>query len=136
MKELPLPWPHAQVWDLFYNAAAVRELLRAKIKEESLRTYLFSYSAVYDSLSLAILAEMFELDQAVVHSTISKMIITEELQVLTAAAALVLLLFLSDRSGWRLCSSDDYFCFIYFDAMIFSDALLDISALVITFCAN
>ena len=51
------------------------------MQEESLRTYLFTYSRVYDSLSLHILAEMFELPLSVVHSTISKMIINEELQV-------------------------------------------------------
>jgi translation initiation factor 3 subunit C len=70
---------NAKVWDLFYNAKAVREMIKSKIQEESLRTYLFSYSSVYDSLSLDILAQMFELDKSVVHSTISKMIINEEL---------------------------------------------------------
>jgi len=72
-----------QVWDLFYNANGVREMIKQKIQEESLRTYLFSYSSVYDSLSLDILASMFELDKAVVHSIVSKMIINEELMVKT-----------------------------------------------------
>ena len=70
-----------QVWDLFYNAGSVRDMIKQKIQEESLRTYLFSYSSVYDSLSLDILASMFELDKAVVHSIVSKMIINEELMV-------------------------------------------------------
>jgi translation initiation factor 3 subunit C len=70
---------NAKVWDLFYNTKSVREMIKQKIQEESLRTYLFSYSSVYDSLSLEILALMFELDKSVVHSTISKMIINEEL---------------------------------------------------------
>ena len=52
-----------------------------KIQEESLRTYLFTYSSVYDTLSLVTLAEMFELDVYKVHSIISKMIINEELMV-------------------------------------------------------
>ncbi|KAH7957428.1 hypothetical protein HPB52_018908 [Rhipicephalus sanguineus] len=47
--------------------------------EESLRTFLFTYSSVYDSLSIETLAEMFELNKSVVHSIISKMIIGEEL---------------------------------------------------------
>lgn len=69
------------MWDLFYNANNVRDMIKQKIQEESLRTYLFSYSSVYDSLSLDILASMFELDKSVVHSIVSKMIINEELMV-------------------------------------------------------
>lgn len=70
---------NAKVWDLFYQRDKVRDLISTKIQEESLRTYLFCYSSVYDYLSLPMLAEMFELDQPVVHSIISKMIINEEL---------------------------------------------------------
>ncbi|KAL7990043.1 hypothetical protein Chor_012709 [Crotalus horridus] len=57
---------NGKVWDL-------------KIQEESLRTYLFTYSSVYDSISMEILSDMFELDLPTVHSIISKMIINEEL---------------------------------------------------------
>lgn len=70
-----------QVWDLFHQADKVRDLIRSKIQEESLRTYLFCYSSVYDSISLPYLALMFELETPVVHSIISKMIIGEELMV-------------------------------------------------------
>jgi translation initiation factor 3 subunit C len=69
------------VWDLFFQRDKVRDLISTKIQEESLRTYLFCYSSVYDSLSLPLLAEMFELERPVVHSIISKMIINEELMV-------------------------------------------------------
>ncbi|GFR65330.1 eukaryotic translation initiation factor 3 subunit C [Elysia marginata] len=69
----------AQVWDLFYQADKVRDMISAKIQEESLRTYLFRYSAMYDSLSLESLATMFEISPRLVHATISKMIINEEL---------------------------------------------------------
>nr|CAD7418150.1 unnamed protein product [Timema poppensis] len=70
---------NAKVWDLFHCADKVREMLTRLIQEEALRTYLFTYSNVYDSISMSTLAEMFELDLAIVHSTISKMIINEEL---------------------------------------------------------
>ncbi|XP_072388517.1 eukaryotic translation initiation factor 3 subunit C [Diabrotica undecimpunctata] len=70
---------NAKVWDLFYQADQVRSMLTKLIKEESLRTYLFTYSHVYDSISMATLAEMFQLGKPVVHSIISKMIINEEL---------------------------------------------------------
>lgn len=72
---------NAKVWDLFYQADAVRAMLTKLIKEESLRTYLFTYSHVYDSISMGTLAEMFQLEKCVVHSIISKMIINKELMV-------------------------------------------------------
>ena len=56
-------------------------MITLKIQEETLRTYLFTYSSIYTSLSMDILAEMFELPRATIHSIISKMIINEELMV-------------------------------------------------------
>lgn len=70
---------NTKVWDLFYEADRVREMLIKFIKEESLRTYLFTYSNVYTSLSIPSLAQMYELPVQKVHSLISKMIINEEL---------------------------------------------------------
>ncbi|KYO41055.1 eukaryotic translation initiation factor 3 subunit C-like protein [Alligator mississippiensis] len=70
---------NGKVWDLFPEADKVRDMLVRKIQEESLRTYLFTYSSVYDSISMEILADMFQLDLPTVHSIISKMIINEEL---------------------------------------------------------
>ncbi|XP_016113614.1 eukaryotic translation initiation factor 3 subunit C-like isoform X2 [Sinocyclocheilus grahami] len=70
---------NSKVWDLFPEAQRVQEMLVRKIQEESLRTYLFTYSSVYDSISMKTLSEMFELDLPTVHSIISKMIINEEL---------------------------------------------------------
>ncbi|XP_065511357.1 eukaryotic translation initiation factor 3 subunit C-like protein isoform X2 [Caloenas nicobarica] len=70
---------NGKVWDLFPQAERVRAMLVRKIQEESLRTYLFTYSSVYDSISMETLAAMFELDLPTVHSIISKMIINEEL---------------------------------------------------------
>ncbi|XP_014287661.1 eukaryotic translation initiation factor 3 subunit C [Halyomorpha halys] len=69
----------AKVWDLFYEADKVRSMLIRLIKEESLRTYLFTYSHVYASISMVTLGKMFQLEKPVVHSIISKMIINEEL---------------------------------------------------------
>jgi len=70
---------NAKVWDLFHETDKVRNMIMQKIKEESLRTYLFTYSHVYDTLCLQTLADMFNLERDVVHSIISKMIINEEL---------------------------------------------------------
>ena len=70
---------NTKVWDLFYESDRVREMLVKFIKEESLRTYLFTYSNVYTSLSIPSLAQMYDLPVQKVHSLISKMIINEEL---------------------------------------------------------
>ena len=67
---------------MFYQADRVRTILMRKIKEDSLRTYLFTHSSVYDSLSMATLSQMFELEQATVHSIISKMVMNQQLMVI------------------------------------------------------
>jgi len=67
-------------WALFPHSEHVKAMITKKIKEESLRTYLFTYNKVYDSISMHALAEIFELPWQNVHSIISKMIINEELQ--------------------------------------------------------
>ena len=50
-----------------------------RIQEEGLRTYLFTYSSFYASLSLASLATTFSLPVRTVTATVSKMIWSEEL---------------------------------------------------------
>jgi hypothetical protein len=64
----------------FYRRG-VKELLLRKIKEECLRTYLFTYSHVYDSISLPKLASMYSLEYSQVHSIVAKMIINQEFMV-------------------------------------------------------
>ncbi|VDM43519.1 unnamed protein product [Toxocara canis] len=70
---------NAKVWNLFRNADRVKEMVVSRIQEESLRTYLLMYSTVYTTVSLDVLAQLFELSTHKVHSVISKMIISEEL---------------------------------------------------------
>jgi translation initiation factor 3 subunit C len=72
---------NAKVWDLIPQSEKVKLMLTDKVKEESMRTYIFRYSSVYESISIETLAEMFELPRPQVYSTISKMIINEELMV-------------------------------------------------------
>jgi len=68
-----------KAWDLIPNSDFVKAMLRRKIQEEGLRTYLFTYSQYYDSLGLNELSAIFELTSNTVHSIISKMMINEEL---------------------------------------------------------
>jgi translation initiation factor 3 subunit C len=70
------------VWKLIPGqgvAARISEMLTQKVKLEALRTYLFTFSAQYDSLSLSQLCGMFEMTKSEVHSIVSKMMINREL---------------------------------------------------------
>ncbi len=73
---------NTKVWDLMPQSTNVKLMLTEKVKEETLRSYLFRYSSVYESLSIENLAQMFELPRSQVYSIISKMIINEELMVI------------------------------------------------------
>ncbi|XP_065891272.1 eukaryotic translation initiation factor 3 subunit C-like isoform X2 [Dysidea avara] len=68
-----------KAWDLFINVEEVKTMLSQKIREETLRTYIFTYGEVYNSLSLEMLSETFELPLEMVHCIVSKMIMKEEL---------------------------------------------------------
>lgn len=54
-------------------------VVRRKIQEEGLRTYLFTYAPFYSTLSLAHLASTFSLPLSTATSLVSKMIWNEEL---------------------------------------------------------
>ena len=70
---------NSKIWNLFANGDEVRKMLETKIKEESLCTYLFTYSQFYDNISLDWLSSMFDLDRTICHQIVSRLIINEEL---------------------------------------------------------
>merc|ERR1712176_667430 len=57
----------------------IQAVLIKEVKLAGLRTYLFAYSAQYDSLSLVQLCGMFDMSKNEVHSVVSKMMINREL---------------------------------------------------------
>ena len=70
------------VWNLVPGEGAparIGTMLKEKIKVEGLRTYLFAFSAQYESLSMSQLCGMFDMTKNEVHSVVSKMMINREL---------------------------------------------------------
>ena len=69
------------VWKLLPgDKDAVLVNVTRRLKEEAMRTHLFQFAAQLASVSLDILAEMFELDFKAAYSLVSRMIMSEELQ--------------------------------------------------------
>ncbi|XP_019083574.1 PREDICTED: eukaryotic translation initiation factor 3 subunit C-like [Camelina sativa] len=68
------------VWRVFKNRDSILDMVKARIIEVALRSYLFTYSSSsYKSLSLDELAEIFDISESQVHKIVNKMMIHEEL---------------------------------------------------------
>lgn len=95
------------VWDLLPGTGSsqrVREMVQHKVQVEALRTYLLAFSAEYDSVSLARLTEMFELDDKTVHSVVSKMMLNEELAGAWDQASQAIVLHKTERSSLQVAA--------------------------------
>jgi len=68
-----------KIWDLMSDVQEIKKMLSSKIQYSGLQTYLLAFSSFYDTLSLDHLSTVFKLSRQAVQSTISKMIINEEL---------------------------------------------------------
>lgn len=71
-----------RVWDLMGKdeSERIKAMLGRKIQEEGVRTYLFTYSAFYDTFSLSSLADMFDLSSNEVRRLITMMISNDEIR--------------------------------------------------------
>lgn len=68
-----------KIWNLFPDHAALLAMLRRQLQVEGLRTYIFTYKAIFSKLSVATLAQMFELDAATVADIVDRML-AEDIQ--------------------------------------------------------
>ncbi|SPO26097.1 probable translation initiation factor eIF3 [Ustilago trichophora] len=68
-----------KIWKLMPGSENVKAMLAKRIQEVGLRTYLFSYSAYYESVSLSHLAATFDVEEKLVKAMVSKMIYNDEL---------------------------------------------------------
>ncbi len=70
-----------KVWSLWATRGweTVAERYESLIRETGLKTYLVAFAPHYDSMSMASLCSMFLLEEAQVHSLVSKMMINKEL---------------------------------------------------------
>lgn len=68
-----------KIWELMPLPDKIKAMLAEKIQEEGLRTYLFTYSPFYDTVSLARLADMFELPPRRIGALVSRMIAHDEI---------------------------------------------------------
>ncbi len=124
-------------------------MLTRKIQEEALRTYLFTFSKVYDSISVETMAELFELDKSTVHAIVSKMIINEELMASldeptecmvmhrTEPSRLQSLsLQLADKIAQMVDNNERLLEFRAGELNVLEDALLSINSEVMNFCPD
>ncbi|GBE58711.1 eukaryotic translation initiation factor 3 subunit [Babesia ovata] len=67
------------IWNRLPDKENVMLILKERIKVEAFNTYIFKYVSVYDSFSVDQLSGMFDLNPNVIHSLLSKMIISGEI---------------------------------------------------------
>jgi len=70
-----------EVWNLIPGdgGVKVKEMLRMRIKEEAVRTYLITYGAHYESISVEHICKMFDLEEMPARRTISRMLFNKEI---------------------------------------------------------
>lgn len=70
-----------EVWNLIPGdgGSKVKEMLNSRMKEEAVRIYLLKYGVHYESLSLAHICQMFDIEEVPTRKIISRMIFNKEI---------------------------------------------------------
>jgi translation initiation factor 3 subunit C len=70
-----------EVWNLVPGdgGSKVKEMLNSRMKEEAVRIYLLKYGVHYESLSLAHICQMFDIEEVPARKIISRMIFNKEI---------------------------------------------------------
>ena len=68
-----------KILELMPDLEATKAMLKQKIKEEGLRTYVFTYAPYYQSVALAQLSSLFDLPALQTLTIVSRMVASEEL---------------------------------------------------------
>ncbi|KAF5099322.1 hypothetical protein D0Z03_001045 [Geotrichum reessii] len=68
-----------KIWNLLSDADSIKNMLGEKLQVEGLRTYLFKFGPIYQSLSIKTLSTLFDLTEARVYAIVGKLIANEEI---------------------------------------------------------
>lgn len=95
-----------EVWKLIPNDGAenAKVLLRARLQEEAVRTFLLLNGDHYESLSLSYICDMFGMDQVVTRRIISRMIFNREISAAWEQPADILVIYKTELSAVQTLS--------------------------------
>jgi len=95
-----------EVWKLIPNDGAenAKVLLRARVQEEAVRTFLLLNGDHYESLSLAYICEMFGMDEVITRRIISRMIFNREISAAWEASTNILVMYKTEPSALQTLS--------------------------------
>jgi len=68
-----------RIWEHLADGQEVKKMIFDQVRIEAMRTYLFAYASIYEAFHIDQLVAMFDLPAKTIHSTISKMMIKEEI---------------------------------------------------------
>lgn len=69
-----------KIWKLFPDHAQLLDMLKRQLQVEGLRTYMFTFRAIFTKLSVDKLAEVFQLDRSTVVEIVEKMLNSGEIR--------------------------------------------------------
>jgi len=97
-----------EVWKLIPNEGGekVKQMLRVRIKEEAVRTYLLLNGEHYESLSLSHICSMFDMDQTITRRIICRMIFNKEISAAWEHPANILVIYKTEVTSLQALSQN------------------------------